>query len=103
MAAALNPLRVILSLSTVRVCPQCAPRCLANPSALHCTTNWPTGWFYITTSYKLLAPRDQDRVTLVTLAAVAVFLFVGSINLWRVVDMQQLWCVCVMWLGGGGN
>lgn len=39
----------------------------------------------------LLCLQDQDRVRLVTLSAVAVFLIVGIINLWQVVDPQQLW------------
>lgn len=35
--------------------------------------------------------QDQDRVRLLVLAAVAVLLLVGVVNLWQVVDPQQLW------------
>lgn len=36
--------------------------------------------------------QEQKRVTLVTLAAVAVFIIVGTINLTGAVNRQQLWC-----------
>lgn len=48
-------------------------------------------WFYIHTSYKFLSAKDQDRVRLLVLAAVGVLLLVGVVNLWQVVDPQQLW------------
>jgi hypothetical protein len=35
--------------------------------------------------------QEQRRVTLVTLAAVVVFVIVGTINLTGVVNRQQLW------------
>ena len=35
--------------------------------------------------------QDQGRVMRVLLAAAAVLLVVGAVNLWQVVDMQQLW------------
>jgi hypothetical protein len=35
--------------------------------------------------------QDQDRVRLLVLAAVSVFLVVGIVNLWQVVDPQLLW------------
>jgi hypothetical protein len=38
-----------------------------------------------------VALQDQDRVRLAVLAAVAVFMIVGSINLWQLVDPQTLW------------
>jgi hypothetical protein len=38
-----------------------------------------------------LPTQDQDRVRLVVLAAVSVFLVVGMINLWQLADPQQLW------------
>jgi hypothetical protein len=35
--------------------------------------------------------QEQGRVLLVTLAAATVLLVVGIVNLWQVVDKQQLW------------
>lgn len=48
-------------------------------------------WFYILTSQKFLGAKEQRRVTLVTLAAVVVFVVVGTINLTGAVNKQQLW------------
>lgn len=39
----------------------------------------------------VLPLQEQRRVTLVTLAAVVVFVIVGTINLTGVVNRQQLW------------
>lgn len=41
--------------------------------------------------YPCVPLQEQRRVTLVTLAAVVVFVIVGTINLTGVVNRQQLW------------
>lgn len=42
--------------------------------------------------------QEQKRVTQVTLAAVAVFIIVGTINLTGAVNRQQLWCGFALFL-----